>query len=243
MNQQLFAKDHDLKAWFVDEYRKLDALWIHDGNPLRPHALLTSGNHSNGFFDSLPVVTHLGLLEVAVSDLVTLLIEGDVDLHKVDMVVGPQTGATKLAEALSLEITLSAVCSIGDLTVGGLRACLTASPAKHLELGVKSMVFNEEEWKSLLGRHILLCEDVLTTGSSVELTEHAITQGGGVVLPYVVVLVNRSGLSEVNGKKIIALINHPMPTWEAHECPLCKQGSVALRPKDEGNWLKLNQNY
>ncbi len=236
----VIQKEHDLESWYVDEYRKLDALWIHDGNPLRPHALLTSGNHSNGFFDSLPVVTHLGLLEVAVSDLVTLLIEGDVDLHKVDMVVGPQTGATKLAEALSLEITLA---EPQFPLVGGLRTCLTASPAKHFEGGVKSMVFNEEEWKSLLGRHILLCDDVLTTGSSIELTERAITQGGGVVLPYVVVLVNRSGLSEVNGKKIIALIDHPMPIWEARECPLCAQGSVALRPKEEGNWAQLNQNY
>jgi len=31
---------------------KLGALWIHDGNPQRPHALLTSGNHSNGFFNA-----------------------------------------------------------------------------------------------------------------------------------------------------------------------------------------------
>ena len=27
------------------------ALWMHDGNEKRPHALLTSGKHSNGFFN------------------------------------------------------------------------------------------------------------------------------------------------------------------------------------------------
>ncbi len=235
----VIQKEHDIESWYVNKYRKLDALWIHDGNQLRPHALLTSGNHSNGFFDSRLVIANESLLKLAVNDLVSLLIENNMDLHQVDVVVGPQTGATKLAELLSLEITASKILP----SIGGLLACLSASPAKHLEGDVKSMLFNDEEWYCISGRHILLCEDVLTTGGSVELTIKAVKEAGGTVLPYVVVLVNRSGLLEVNGKKIIALIDHEMSVWEPHECPLCKQGSVAIRPKDEGNWEQLNQNY
>jgi orotate phosphoribosyltransferase len=74
----------------------------------------------------------------------------------------------------------------------------------------------------------LLCEDVLSTGESVELTARAIIEKGGMPMPWEMVLVNRSGLDEVNDKKIIALINHPIYAWTPEECPLCKEGSKAL---------------
>ena len=88
-----------------------------------------------------------------------------------------------------------------------------------------------------------MVEDVLTTGGSVDLTAEAVTNAGGVVLPFVIILVNRSGLTEVNGKKIVALIDRPMPMWTPDECPLCKQGSEALRPKGTENWDRLNAEY
>ena len=100
------------------------------------------------------------------------------------------------------------------------------------------MVFSNEDLRFLPRRSVLLCEDVLTTGGSVDLTSTAITNAGGIVLPFILVLVNRSGLTEVSGKKIIALIDRPMPMWAPGNCPLCNMGSEALRPKD--NWAKLN---
>jgi hypothetical protein len=54
--------------------------------------------------------------------------------------------------------------------------------------------------------------------------------------------VNRSGLTEVNGMKIVALIDHPMPMWAPEECPLCPQGSEAIRAKGE-NWARLTAAY
>jgi orotate phosphoribosyltransferase len=216
------------KEQWIEEYKKMQALWIHDGNPKRPHALLTSGNHSGGFFNSRLVISNETLLKDAASDLVELLGNtGEVEGFDIIIVVGPQTGATKLAELLSKAIHpyLGKVCS-------------WASPAKKETGGNKSMVFSEEELWILSDEHILLCEDVITTGGSIELTDKAATDAGGIVLPLVLTLVNRSGLKEMNGKKIIALIDHPMPMWTPEECPLCKQGSEAVRPKD--NWNLLN---
>ena len=103
------------------------------------------------------------------------------------------------------------------------------------------MVFSDEELDLLPNQSILLCEDVLTTGGSVDLAATAVTNAGGIVLPFILVLVNRSGLTEANGKKIVALIDRPMPMWTPEECPLCKQGSEAIRPKD--NWMRLNAAY
>lgn len=213
-------------------YEMREALWIHDGNPKRPHALLTSGKHSNGFFNSRLVIPDEVLLRDAASDLLDLFVKQGGDVSKVNGVVGPQTGATRLAEFIRDEI----IENIRDL-------CFWASPEQREDEGVKSMVFDQEELGFLPGRSVLLCDDVLTTSGSVGLVATAVTEAGGDVLPFILVLVNRSGLKEANGKKIIALIDHPMPMWKPDKCLLCPQGSEALMAKDPENWKRLNANY
>src|SRR3989344_4259040 len=201
---------------WISEYRKKDALWIHDGNPKRPHALLSSGKHSNGFFNSRLVIPDEVLLCNAVSDLLELFAQQGGDVSKVQGVVGPQTGATKLAELLSEQVMAFTRSE-----------CFWASPVKNESGGQKSMVFNDEEKELLKGQYVLPCEDVLTTGGSVDLTIDAVEMCGGAVMPFILVLVNRCGLTEANGKKIIALIDHPMPIWTPDKCPFCKDGSKA----------------
>ncbi len=217
---------------WIAEYKAKNALWIHDDNPKRPHALLTSGLHSNGFFNSKLVIPDEALLRYAANSLLAALIpmDGINVVAQTDGVVGPQTGATKLAELMSREIE--------DIRQS---ACFSASPAKAGEGNEKSMVFSEKDLAILRGATVLLCEDVLTTGGSVELTAKAVADAGGIVLPFICVLVNRSGLTEVDDKKIVALIDKPMPMWAPEECPLCKEGSEAIRPKD--NWAHLNATY
>jgi orotate phosphoribosyltransferase len=213
--------------YWIDQYKRKSALWIHDGNPKRPHALLTSGKHSNGFFNSRLVIPDEALLREAASDLLELFARNGGDVYRVQGVVGPQTGATKLAELVSQQLP---------------NDCFFASPAKsEMEDGGKFMLFSNEELAILPGKEILLCEDVLTTGGSVSLTAAAIFFATGFTLPFVLALVNRSGLEEVNGWKIVALIDQAMPMWVADECPLCKEGSEPVRPKD--NWARLNATY
>jgi orotate phosphoribosyltransferase len=216
--------------YWIDQYKKKNALWIHDGNPKRPHALLTSGRHSNGFFNSRLVIPDEVLLRDAASDLLELFAQQGGDVVEVQGVVGPQTGATKLAELVSDQITAFTKSE-----------CFWASPAKNEQEGQKSMVFSDEDLGILPGQSVLLCEDVLTTGGSVDLTATAVTNADGIVLPFLLVLVNRSGLTEASEKKIVALIDRPMPMWTPEECPLCKDGSKVMRPKD--NWTRLNASY
>lgn len=215
---------------WIEKYEEEGALWIHDGNPSHPHALLTSGQHSSGFFNSRLVTADGHLLRQAASDLLELFSkQGDID--KIEVVIGPQTGATKLAEYISERL-----CSDTENDM-----CFWLSPAKDESGGKKAMVFTEEDRGLLPGRYTLLCEDVFTTGGSVGLTATAIENGGGIVLPFILVLVNRSGLINVDGKKIISLIERAMPMWTPDKCPLCKQGSEAIRPKE--NWMLLNASY
>ncbi len=218
--------DRDQEFW-IEMYRKKDALWIHNGNPLQPHALLTSGNHSDGFFNSRRVIVDIEGLELGAKDLLSKFSALGNNLAKVEVVVGPQTGATMLASLLA-----------GEVVRQTETMCCYLSPSKHEEEGKKSMVFTEHERKSLKGKTVLLCEDVLTTGGSVKLTAEAVEEAEGIVLPFTLALVNRSGATHLNGYKIIALIDRHMPAWTPEECPLCKEGSEAIRPKD--NWARLN---
>jgi orotate phosphoribosyltransferase len=190
--------------------------------------------HSNGFFNSRLVIPDEELLSQAASDLLDLYTteSGSYEMTRVEGIVGPQTGATKLAELLKEQVQKIAHSS-----------CFFVSPAKGEKDSKKVMIFSKEE-RHLVQKHSLLpCEDVITTGGSVDLTTDAVTHAGGIVLPYILTLVNRSGFTKVNGKKIIALINHHMPTWIADDCPLCAQGSEAIRPKGPEEWTRLNASY
>lgn len=215
------------EAEWASEYKKRGALWIHDGNMKHPHTLHTSGKHSNGYFNSRLVIDDDELLYEAGADLLEKILDIDPHIVSVTCVVGPQTGATRLAELLSQHI----------MSAPG-KWCSFASPTKTEEDGHRRMVLTRKEQDTVCGEKILLCEDVISTGGSVELTARAVTRAGGTVLPYVLVLVNRSGLTKVNGRRIIALTDRPLPMWEPSECPLCAGGSEAIfSPKD--NWARL----
>ncbi|MBL1434489.1 hypothetical protein COB87_002910 [Candidatus Wolfebacteria bacterium] len=215
---------------WISQFKERGALWLHDGNSKRPHALLTSGMHSDGFFNSELVMEDSIFLNNACSYLVELLQQDNLDLSSVDRVVGPAMGAITLANDISRNLGLRRS-----------RSCLRAYVEKEMDGNKKIMVFKKTLIRSK--ERILIVEDVLTTGGSVELTAAAITKAGGTVLPFVAVLVNRSNLTEVGGRKIIALINRPMPMWTPKKCPLCKKGSEAIRPKGTKNWNRLNTSY
>lgn len=213
---------------WIECYKEKGALWMYDGNAKRPHALLTSGKHSNGFFNSELVMEDASLLEEASFDLRNLLVWTGLNGGEVSRVVGPAMGAITLAHSLAAGISCS--------THGA--PCLRAYTEKDGEGKEMKMVFRRTTIKS--GEKVLLCEDVLTTGGSVDATAQAVTEAGGIILPYVAVLVNRSGLAEVSGKKIVALIDRSMPMWNPDVCPLCKAGSEAIKPKGKENWARLN---
>jgi orotate phosphoribosyltransferase len=221
---------HRDQAGWIKLYEDKGALWIHDGNPKRPHALLTSGSHSSGFFNSgIATEDPTHLLEAA-QDLLELLLgqnfgPGINPMNVANCIIGPAKGATRLVRILSEEMA--------GLT---LRACTWASPAKADD---GTMRFSAEERVRIIRTNSMFAEDVVTTGGSVSRTALAARKAGvSLTLPFVLVIVNRSGSAKTeDGINITALINRYLPTWTPEECPLCKAGSRAIRPKD--NWAAL----
>ena len=76
------------------------------------------------------------------------------------------------------------------------------------------------------GTRVLIVEDIVTTGGSVQEVVNVVNQSGGEIVG-VGLLVNRSGGKAEFGvpkEKVQALLNLEVPTYKPEECPLCKEG-------------------
>jgi len=224
---------------WIKALSETNCFWMHDENCQRPHALLRSGKHSNGYVHSK---IDGNLFDEAASDLLELFVQQGGNISRIQGVVGPQTGepytgAMKLAELICEQIR----AHTDKLQTRG--ECFLSSPVKKAQDGVISFLFDSKDRELFKGKEILLCEDIFTTGRSTNLLATILTQAGAIVLPYILTLINRSTLNELAGKSIISLIHRPMDIWSPEECPLCDSGSKAIAPFFRDNWARLTAAY
>jgi len=76
---------------------------------------------------------------------------------------------------------------------------------------------------------VIVCEDVVTTGGSVRDVIVAIQKTGAEVIG-VASLVNRSGGKADFGVPFKSLVAVNVQTFDPEDCPLCKNGSEAIKP-------------
>jgi orotate phosphoribosyltransferase len=80
------------------------------------------------------------------------------------------------------------------------------------------------------GQCVVVVEDVITTGGSVREAIAAIERDGGRPVG-VGSLVNRSGTANPFAPlPFAALVDVAFPTWQPHECPLCRDGVPIEKP-------------
>lgn len=194
-------------------FQENGAIWIHDGNPRRPHALLTSGLHSDGFVNCTFVTQRPNLLQRVITEGMAGILSGS----KPGWVIGSAFGAITLAYAIALQLNA--------------RAGFTEKDGESMKLARFEIESSET---------VLVVEDTISTGGSTLKTLDGIRKSGvedSRILPHIVCLVNRSGSNDLQGRSIRALLTLDIHAWKPEECPLCKQGSQAVRPKS--NWHEL----
>jgi orotate phosphoribosyltransferase len=81
---------------------------------------------------------------------------------------------------------------------------------------------------------VVVIEDVLTTGRSTRETMQVASGAGGTVIA-VGSIVDRSGGQANLGVPFVTLFDIALPTYEPGACPLCRQGSSAIKPGSRGN--------
>lgn len=84
--------------------------------------------------------------------------------------------------------------------------------------------------QSRLGMRCLIVEDVVTTGGSVKEVIELVKAAGGVVVG-VGSIVDRSNGQVDFGVPFKAVYPTEVVSWEADECPLCREGKLpAVKP-------------
>ena len=80
------------------------------------------------------------------------------------------------------------------------------------------------------GERVLVVDDIMSTGGSVQETIDAVHACGAVVVG-VGVLVDRSaGQATFGGLPLIALWDVSIPSYAAEKCPQCAQGLELVKP-------------
>lgn len=194
-------------------FTEAGAIWVHDGRPARPHALLTSGLHSDGFVNCSLVTQRARMLQEVV---------GDLKLPEaVDWVIGSPMGAITISYAIAVRL--------------GANTGFTEKDGDAMKLA---------RFEIKPGQKVLVVEDTISTGGSTLKSIEAIRATGVAdadILPYIVCLVNRSGSPTLDGRELRALLTLDIHNWKPEDCPLCKAGSAAARPKS--NWAALTGKY
>lgn len=210
---------HKFQGQWENQFTLLGALWNHDGNPENPHALLTSGMHSAGFFNTSKVIKEPCVTQCACQELSRRIIEelarSDPRERLPETVVGSAFGAITIAHECAKFLSA--------------RMAFTEKIDGKMRLG---------RFLVMSGERVLVVDDVITTGGTTQETIDELKRLNAYVLPVIGAFTNRSGKNTLSGKKIVSLIEYPMPIWIPAECPLCKKGSKAL-PHPKVHWNEL----
>jgi len=181
---------------------EVQTLFEEDGAILKGHFLLSSGLHSDVYFEKFRVFQHPEHLERLCRALAARFREQGVEL-----VVGPTTGGVLIAYEVA-------------------KALGTPFAFAEREEGKRVL---RRGFRMSLGQRVLVVDDVLTTGGSVrEVVELVEGQGGTVV--GVGVLVDRSGGSVDLGYPLQSLLQVRARTFRPEECPLCRDGVPLVKP-------------
>ena len=151
--------------------------------------------------------------------------------------------ADKLGQALAAlfsDARIDAVVSpaLGGLIIGHEVARALPSPKDTVGGGVPALFVERDASGTMTlrrgftlhpDRHVLVVEDVWTTGGSTQETIHVVEEAGGRVVA-AGALIDRSGGKIEFPVESNALVELLIASYEPEDCPLCRQGSVAVKP-------------
>jgi len=178
-------------------------IFTRSGALMEGHFKLTSGRHSNRYMQCAQVLQYPQYTE----QLAAHIAEKYAD-DKIDMVIGPAMGGIIVAYEVARQLKVPGIFCERENGQMALRRGFTIAP----------------------GSRLLVVEDVVTTGGSVNEVIEIVRAAGGEVAG-VAVLVDRSAGKVDFGVRKGSGLSRDIESWLPDECPLCRDGQgEAIKP-------------
>ena len=186
------------------DQNKVKELFEKEKALLSGHFLLSSGLHSDTYFQSALILQHPAEAEKLASVLADNILK---DVPDIDVVVSPAMGGVIIGQEVAAQI--------------GCRAIFCERVDGKLVLR-RGFTLDADE-------KVLVVEDVITTGLSTrEVIE--VVQANSAKTVAVASLVDRSGGKVDFGVPRFSLLSLEVKSYKAEECPMCKEGGTPVKP-------------
>jgi orotate phosphoribosyltransferase len=169
------------------------------------HFILASGRHSPLYLEKFQVLQHPADTE----QLCAAIASWASSSLGVDSVAGPTTGGIILAHEIARQLGVRAIYAERR----------DAAPGREFRRG----------FVLAPGERVLVVDDIMSTGGSVQETIDAVRVAGGTVVG-AAVLVDRSAGSAQLDVPVHALWRLDIPAYAPAACPLCAKGVPATHP-------------
>jgi orotate phosphoribosyltransferase len=176
------------------------------------HFELSSGRHSDTYVQCALVLQYPRFAEKLGQALAALFSDA-----RIDIVVSPAMGGVVIGQEVA-----RALPAPSDSIGGGV-------PALFVERDSNGIMTLRRGFSIKPDQHVLVVEDVWTTGGSTEEAIHVVQEAGGRVVA-AGALIDRSGGEIEFTVESNALIQLKIDSYEPEDCPLCRQGNVAVKP-------------
>ena len=176
------------------------------------HFELSSGLHSGTYVQCALVLQYPRFAEKLGQALAALFSDA-----RVDAVVSPAIGGLIIGQEVA-----RALPAPKDAFGGGV-------PALFAERDASGMMTLRRGFDIRPDQHVLVVEDVWTTGGSTVETIRVVEEAGGRVVG-AGALIDRSGGAIEFDVEAQSLIQLPIASYEPEDCPLCRSGRAAVKP-------------
>jgi orotate phosphoribosyltransferase len=176
------------------------------GALLTGHFLLSSGLHSSRYLQCALVLQHPDIAATLCAALAAK-IEADPSIGQIDCVIAPALGGVIVSHEVARAL--------------GVRALFTERQENLMTL--------RRGFELKPGERCLVVEDVVTTGGSTR-EVMAVVQALGGIVAGAGSLIDRSGGAVDLGVPRQAMATLEVPSYQPEACPLCKEGTAAIKP-------------
>ena len=179
------------------------------------HFELSSGLHSGAYVQCALVLQYPRFAEKLGQALAALFADAGIEA-----VVSPALGGVIIGQEVARALPEP---SAKHAVLGG------GVPALFVERDGSGMMVMRRGFELRPDQRVLVVEDVWTTGGSTQEAIHVVQEVGGRVVA-AAAMIDRSGSKIDFPVKAQALLDLPIASYEPDDCPLCREGSAAIKP-------------